>query len=102
MVCILSRMDMIVAASVERIQDRSDDGMAVLLMSSFSMPLPGLPVLYMLLSMRSTPERNVVMASWLYWLLELRGSASLLIAVPWSHVVACTVKQASAMFACWI
>ena len=46
----------------------------------------------------SDPVLNVVMASWVYWLLELRGRGSLLIAVDtWSCVVARAVKQVSAM-----
>ena len=94
---ISSRMDEIVAASVDRIQERSDGGAAVLLMSSFSTFL-GLPGLYLLLSMRQVPVKNVVMALWVYWLLGLRGSMSLLIAaVMWSHILAHAVKQASAM-----
>ena len=77
-------------------------GVAMLPKSSFSMPLPGSPRLYVLLSTRQTPVMNMVMASWVYWLLELRGSVSLLItATMWSHVVACAVKQASAMVDCW-
>ena len=46
----LSRMDVIVAVSVDRMQERSDSGVAMLLVSSFSIPLPGLPGLYVLLS----------------------------------------------------
>ena len=42
--------------------------------------------------------KKVVIASWVYWLLELRGSSSLVIAAfTWSRVVARAVKQASAM-----
>jgi uncharacterized protein with von Willebrand factor type A (vWA) domain len=81
------------AASVDQMRERSDGGVAVLLVSSFSMPLPGLPGLYVLLSMRWMPVKKVVMALWVYWLLELRGSVSLVIvAFTWSRVVARAVK----------
>ena len=71
--------DLMVAALVERMQEKRDGGVVMLLLSSFDMMLPGSPRLYVLLSMRQTPMMNVVMVSWVYWLLELDGSASLLI-----------------------
>ena len=88
-----SRMDLIVAALVERMRERSDGGVAMLLVSSFSILLPGLPGLYLLLSMRRMPVKKVVMALWVYWLLELHGSVSLVItALTGSPVVAQAVK----------
>ncbi len=43
MVSVLLRMDVIATASVEWIQEKSDGGVAMQLMSSFSMPFLGLP-----------------------------------------------------------
>jgi hypothetical protein len=83
-------------------RERREGGVAMLLKSSFSMPLPGSPKLYVLLSMRCTPVMNVVMTLWVYWMLQMCGSMSLLIAaVPWFRVVVRAVKQASAMVHCW-
>ena len=64
MAFVLLRTDLIVAVSVNQLSDMRNGRVSTLLLSSFSIPLPGSTGLYILLSAQCTPMMKVVMVSW--------------------------------------
>ena len=93
-----ARIDITVATLVDLMVGRRLGGVAMLLTSSWAMPLPGLAGLNMLLSTQATMVKNVVMPLWLYCPLTFFGRTSLvMLSRTCSQVVACVLKHASAM-----